>query len=587
MNLESKLRKLVKIENVTFELKDNIVFINGTVKDYNEWIEIGLNIGSLKEVEGVVNNVIWNKNQNSLDKKRNDQRLKIYNSQKNKNAGNYDIIIIGAGVIGCFIARELSKYRNSILVLEKGSDVCLGASRANNGMIHPGISPSFDTLKRKLNIRGNTLYDKICSELDVPFKRVGSLILITSKTFEKYKKKMPGFLYRFVLKKIIPILAKRKGRKNGVKDIEIIKGDKIFELEPWATKEALLALYIPSTGILDPYELTIALSENALENGVNIQLKTEVVGFNKEREKITGVVTSKGTFNCKLVINAAGVFSDEIADLAGSKEFTIHPRKGVEILFNKNVKPGVNHCTAELIIPTPKTSKGGGVNPAIHGNIIWGPTAIEIPSKTDKTVTREEINLMLERYSSVLNKDFPKEKMIRYFAGVRAPTFTEDFIIRPAKWVENLIHVAGIQSPGLASAPAIAEYVLELVQNKGFCKLKNSNFKSKRKGIPTVADMNLDELQKRIEENSSWGNIICTCEMISEAEIVEAINRGAQSIDAIKRRTRAGMGSCQLSYCRLKIANILSRELKIPLNQIIKESSDSTLYDGIVRGEKL
>jgi glycerol-3-phosphate dehydrogenase len=194
---------------------------------------------------------------------------------------------------------------------------------------------------------------------------------------------------------------------------------------------------------------------------------------------------------------------------------------------------------------------------------------------------------MLGKYSNVLNDAFPKKKIIRYFAGVRAPTFTEDFVIRPAKWVENLIHVAGIQSPGLASAPAIAEYVVELVQKKGFSNVKNNNFNPKRKGISSIADMNLEELQKKIERDSSWGNIVCTCEMISEAEIIEAINRGAQSIDAIKRRTRAGMGSCQLSYCRIRIAKILSRKLNIPLNQVIKESADSTLYDGIVRGEKL
>jgi len=586
MSLESKLKKIVNKKNIFFEIKENIVFFKGVVRNYDEWIDVGLKTGQLKGVEGVVNNILWDKNQNSIRKKINDERLKIFNSQKNKNAGTFDIVVIGAGLIGCFIARELSKYQTSVVVLEKGCDVGLGASRANNGMIHPGIAPDFNTLKRKLNIRGNILYDKVCSELDVSFKRVGSLILVTPGTLEKYKNKIPGFLYRFILKKILPILAKRKGKKNGVKDIEIIKGDKIFKLEPWATKETLLAIYIPSTGILDPHELNIAISENAKDNGVKIQLDTEVIGFNKVGKKITGVVTSKGKFNCKLVINAAGVSSDEIADLAGSKEFTIHPRKGVEILFNKNLKPGINHCIAELIIPTPVTSKGGGVNPAIHGNIIWGPTAVEIPSKTDTTVSREEINQMLDKYSTVVNDDFPKKKMIRYFAGVRAPTFTEDFIIRPAKWVENLIHVAGIQSPGLASAPAIAKYVVELVQKQGFSKEKNSNFNPIRKRISSAADISLEELHKRIEKDPSWGNIVCTCETISEAEIVEAINRGAQSIDAVKRRTRAGMGNCQLSYCRLRIAKILSRELKIPLNQVVKESADSKLYNGIVRGEK-
>jgi glycerol-3-phosphate dehydrogenase len=586
MSLKSKLSKIAKGKNIILETRDNIVFVNGTVKNHDEWISLGLAIGQLKGVEGVVNNAVWNELLKSENEKRNYERSKIFDSQKGKERGSYDIVIIGSGVIGCFIARELSKYQDSVLVLEKGSDIGLGASRANNGMIHPGISPGFNTIKRKLNIRGNKLYDRICSELDVPFKRVGSLILITSRTLERYKKKIPNFLYRFILKAILPILVTRKGRKNGIKNLKVIRGEKVFQLEPWATKEALLAIYIPSTGILDPYELTIALSENAMENGVKLMLNTEVVGFNKTGKKITGVVTSKGLFHCKLVINAAGVYSDEIAELAGAREFTIHPRKGVEILFNKNIKPGVNHCLAELTIPTSKTSKGGGINPAIHGNIIIGPTAVEITDRTDTTVTREEITMMLEKYSSILDDDFPKKKIIRYFAGVRAPTFTEDFIIRPAKWVDNLIHVAGIQSPGLASAPAIAEHVVNMVQTKGFSKKANGNHNPKRKRIYSVADMVVEQLQKKIENNPLWGNIVCTCEMISEAEIVEAITRGAKSVDAIKRRTRAGMGSCQLSYCRLRIARILSRELKIPLNQVVKESIDSKLYDGFVRGEK-
>lgn len=586
MSLESKIRKKIKEFDCSFKIKDNIVFLEGKVKSYDEWVDIGLSVGQIKGVEGVVNNIKWSGKQDTFLTDRIANRKKNFNEKKDKSLGKYDIIIVGAGVIGCFIARELSKYKNSVLVLEKGPDVGLGASRANNGMIHPGIAPKYNTLKRRLNIKGNFLYEDICKELDVPFKKSGSLIFITKHTLEKYKKYLPGFFYPLVLKHFIPFFAKRKGKKNGVKDIEIIKGDEIFNLEPWATKNALLAINIPSTGVLDPYELTIALSENAISNGVKILCNTEVVGFKKQDKRITGVVTSKGFFDCKIVVNASGVFADEIAELAGCREYTIHPRKGVLLLFNKNIEPSVNHCLAELVIPSPKTSKGGGVNPTIHKNIIWGPTAVEVESKTDTSVSRDEISIMLDKYSNVLNDDFPKKKLIRYFAGVRAPTFTEDFIIRHAKWVENFVHVAGIQSPGLASAPAIAEYVVELIQQKGLAVDKNQDFNPNRKRISSASIMSLDQLQERIQENPAWGRIVCTCEMISEAEIVEAIHRGARSIDAVKRRTRAGMGICQYSYCRLRIAKILARELKIPLNQVVKESSDSMLYNGIVRGEK-
>ena len=582
MNLESTIYKKIKDSDVSFKIVDNIVILNGTVKKYNDWVDIGLKIGGIDGVEGVVNNITWD---NKKTNERSNQRRKIYDKQKNNQIGTYDIVIIGGGVIGCFIARELSRYTDSIIVLEKEVDVSLGASRANNGMIHPGISPDYNTLKRELNIKGNASYDKICKDLDVLFKRVGSLILITTRTLEKYRKKIPSFFYFFILKRILPFFVKRKGRRNGVNGIKIIRGKKIFKIEPLAIKDTLAAVYIPSTGILDPYDLTIALIENAIENGVEIKLNTEVVGFVKNKSKIEGVVTNKGFIRSKLVINAAGVYVDEIAEMAGAREYTIHPRKGVELIFNKNIFPSINHCLAELKLPTQKTSKGGGVNPAIHGNVIWGPTAVEISDKDDTSIDGNEVSLILDKYNTVL-QDFPKHKLIRYFAGVRAPTFTEDFIIRKAKWVNNFIHVAGIQSPGLASAPAIAEYVLSIVKDMGYANEEKLNFNQKRKKILSAAEMKLDELEKKIKKTPSWGRIVCTCEMISEAEIIEAISRGAKSIDAIKRRTRAGMGDCQLSYCELRIADIISRELNIPLNQVVKESEESKLYNGIIRGEK-
>lgn len=583
MSLESKVKKKLIDSNISYKIIDNIVFLNGSVKKYDDWIDIGLKIGEIKGVEGVINEITWN--YNKIDERKN-KRKKTYDQQKNNLISSYDIAIIGGGVIGCFIARELSKYTDSIILFEQDSDVSLGASRANNGMIHPGISPKRKTLKRLLNIKGNASYENVCKELDVEYKRVGSLILITPSTFEKYRKKLPSFLYFFLLSRIIPFFAKRKGKRNGVKGIKILRGKKIFKIEPRATRDTIAAIYIPSTGILDPYDLTIALMENAVDNNVEFKLNTEVVGFVKKNNRIDGVVTNKGLYNCKLVINAAGVFTDEIAELAGSREYTIHPRKGVELMFDNSVIPSVNHCLAELILPTLKTSKGGGVNPTIHGNVIWGPTAVEVIDKNDTSVGTEELSLILEKYTTVL-QDFPKDKLIRYFAGVRAPTFTEDFIIRPAKWVDNLIHVAGIQSPGLASAPAIADYVVSLVKEKGFLSRKNPDFNPKRKGIKSAANMNMEELEKKIKKNPLWGRIICTCEMISEAEIIEAINRGAKSIDAIKRRTRAGMGNCQLSYCELRIASIISKQLNIPLNQVFKESAESNLYNGLVRGEEI
>ncbi len=578
--------KTLKNTDITCETRDNIIFLNGTVDTYDEWVDIGLKKGAQKNVEGVVN-LIEIKNSSFLSdyNERMAHRREIFEKQKNNVIDDSDIVIVGGGVIGCFIARTLSKYRGRITLLDKHPDVGLEATRANNGMIHPGISPSYHTHKRKLNIKGNRAYDKICKELDVRFKRTGSLILITPRTFLKYKKYMPGF-YKFFLKHVLPFFVKRRGEKNQVKGIEIIRGQKIFEVEPLATKDALCAVYIPSTGVLDPYDLTIALAENAVDNNVDLRCNHEVVGFLKTKDKITGVVTNHGVIKCRLVINAAGVYVDEIADLADSREFTIHPRRGVELIFDKTIEPSVNHCLAELVLPTSKTTKGGGVNPTVHKNIIWGPSAVEVDDKTDTGVDREEICGMLERYKTVVDSCFPTAKLIRYFAGVRAPSFTEDFIIRCAKWTSNLIHVAGIQSPGLASAPAIAERVLGLVQKKKLSTVKNKDFKPKRERIVSASELDETQLKEKIGKDPAWGNIVCTCEMISEAEIVEAVKRGAKSIDAVKRRTRAGMGSCQQSYCELRIAKILARELKKPLNEVVKETKNSKLFNGYVRGEQ-
>ena len=567
--------------DISFQVKDDIVFLKGEVEDHSEWVKIGLEIGKISGVEGVVNDIDWRGKKEKDDQ----NRKRKFEENRNKRLGDHEIVIIGGGIIGCSIARELSKYKVDVALVEKGPDVSLGQSRANNGMVHPGLSPSKNSLKRELNVKGNAMYDELCEELDVPFERVGSLILMTPRTLEKYSKYIPSPIYRFILKLILPWFVKRKGEKNGIEGVEILDGEEVKGEEDCITDDVISAVKVPSTGIVDPYQYTIALYENAEKNGVDFYLETEVVGFNKDRNNVKQVVTDKGYLNCDLVINAAGLYSDDVAEMAGAREYTIHPRKGVELLFNKRLKDSVNYCLAELKLPSHPTSKGGGINPTVHGNIIWGPTAEEIEDKDDTSVEKEKIEEIKERYSTIM-PDFPNNDFIRYFAGVRAPSFTEDFIIRPAKWIKNFLHVAGIQSPGVASAPAVADYAIEQLKKMGVELEKDEDFDGKRRSIDRAAEMNEDELKRKIEEDERWGNIVCTCEMVSEAEIVEAINRGAGSFDAIKRRTRAGMGECQESYCLLRIAEIISRELDIPLNEVKKEWDESNFFDGIVRGEE-
>ncbi len=583
MRIPQKVKKITDESkyNISFVVEEDIVFLKGKVETYEDWVDIGLKIGGIKGVNGVVNDIVWDerKDKASEDRKKRSKR------SKKENLGEYDIVIIGGGIIGCSIARELSKYELDVALAEKEPDVSLGQTRANNGMVHPGIAPSKDTLKRRLNVRGNAMYGELSQELDVPFKRVGSLILITPRTMEKYRKYLPGPLYRFFLKHVLPWFVKRRGEMNGLEGIEILKGEEVFQEESGIVDDVISAVKIPSTGIVDPYEWTIAMYENAKKNDVDFYLNTEVLAFDKERGLIKRVFTDRGVLKCGHVINAAGLYSDVIAEMAGTKEFTIHPRKGVELLFNKRLEDRVHHCLAELKIPSHPTSKGGGINPTVHGNIIWGPTAEEVESKSETSVDKEEIHEIMQKYSTILPQ-FPESEFIRYFAGVRAASFTEDFIIRPAKKVKNLLHVAAIQSPGLASAPAIAEYSVELLKDMGVDLRRDESFDGERKSMDRVSEMSEDELKRRIEEDPSWGNIVCTCEMVSEAEIVEAIERDAESFDAIKRRTRAGMGECQESYCLLRIAEVISRELDMPLNQVKKEWKESQFFDGIVRGEE-
>ncbi len=589
MSISRKVKKVLDgyPHDISYGLDHGIVILEGHVDSHEEWVDIGLKVGEVEGVEGVVNEITW-KGREGVKNKRKARLKKKFEENKDKRSTSkvYDVVIIGGGIIGCSIARELSKFELDAALLEKEPDVSLGQTRANNGMVHPGLAPSKHSLKRELNVKGNALYPKLCDELDVPFKRVGSLILITPKTLKKYRKYLPGGLYTFALKYVLPWLVKRKGKRNGLDGIEVLRGDEVLKEEENVTEEVLSAVKIPSTGIVDPYELTIALYENAEKNGVDFYLNTEVVGFKKQDDSIQRVITDEGYLSTRYVVNAAGLHSDEVAELADAREFTMHPRKGVELLFNKRLEDQVDHCLAELTIPSHPTSKGGGINPTVHGNIIWGPTAEEVKSKEDTSVDKKDIDKIMERYSSIL-PDLPESEFIRYFAGVRAASFTEDFIIRPAKRVSNLLHVAGIQSPGVASAPAIAEYSVERLHEMGLSLVKDDDFDGSRKKIDRAAEMSENELKRRIAEDERWGNIVCTCEMVSEAEIVEALERGAASFDAVKRRTRAGMGECQESYCLLRIAEIVSRELEIPLNKVKKEWDESEFFDGIVRGEGL
>lgn len=471
----------------------------------------------------------------------------------------FDVTIIGAGVVGCSIARELAKYDLKVCVVEKGSDVAVGTTKANSAIIHAGYDAKPGTLKGMLNAKGNAMFDKLAQELDFPFKRNGSLVLCFNK------EEMPNLLE-----------LKERGEKNGVPDLEIIYKERILELEPNINDDVYAALYAPTGGIVCPYEMTIALAENAATNGVEFKLETEVVGINKIDDKFI-IKTSKGEIESKLVINAAGLFSDDINNMVSKNKIKIMPRRGEYCLFDKVVGNMAKMTLFQL--PT-KLGKGILVTPTVDGNLLIGPNADDIEDKTDLSNTREGLDDVIDK-AKITFKTIPMKYLIKTFAGNRARGNTGDFIIGEAEDVEGFINAAGIESPGLSSSPAIAEMIVGIVVEK-LHPSKNEKFNPIRKGIPKFRDMTEEERIEAIKKNPRYGRVVCRCETVTEAEIIEAIRRplGARNLDAVKRRTRACMGRCQSGFCSNKVLHILAEELNLSPEDITLFGGKSNLLIG-------
>ena len=476
-----------------------------------------------------------------------------------------DVLIIGGGVIGCAIARELSKNALDILLLDKESDVAMHASSRNDGMIHPGIASHANTLRGKMNVKGNAMYTQLCEELGVPFQRYGNLILYADHIFGTVAE---------------PYLGER-ARKLGIVGGKISR-KRLREIEPNITDRALGAFEYPSSGVLSPYKLTVALAENAVENGAQVSLDTIVTGMEMEGDAIGSVFTNRGAIHPRLVINAAGVFSDQIAEMANDRFFSIHPRKGELVILDKKKGPLVTRSRG-LIDLSQATSdtKGGGVMRTIDQNVLVGPDAYEQPMREDFSTHRENIDAILKKHLPLI-KGFAPSDVITYFAGIRAATYEEEFIIERSEYVQNLIHAAGIQSPGLASAPAIAEEIsritVDALQEQMEVK-PNTGFNPRRRVIPHMSDLTTEEKQEIIRKNPDYGVIICRCEGISKGEIVDTIHSPipATTIDALKRRVRPGMGRCQGGFCSPLVTQIICEETGLSPEEVTKSGEDSNL----------
>lgn len=471
----------------------------------------------------------------------------------------YDVIIIGAGVTGCAIARELSKYNVNACVLEKEEDVCCGTSKANSAIIHSGYDAAEGTLKAGLNVLGNSLVEELSEKLDFPFRRIGSLVVCTSE------------------EDIVKLeVLRERGRRNGVKELSIIYRKEIEQMEPNISDEVFAALYAPSAGIVCPFLMTVALAENAYVNGIDFRFETEVLAIIK-RDYLYEVATNKGYYRTRVIINAAGVYADRLHNMVSCDKISITPRKGEYNLFDKAVGGYIRHIIFQL--PN-RFGKGVLVTPTVHGNLLIGPNAYDTQDREGTNTTHEgleEISLKASR--SIRN--IPMNNIITSFAGLRAHEEHNDFIIGEVKDAEGFFDVAGIESPGLSCAPAIGIMVCDMVRDK-LSLTGKSDFIETRKGIADPDSMSREEWTRLIRENPSYGNIVCRCEMVSEGEILDAIHRplGARSLDAIKRRTRAGMGRCQGGFCTPKIINILEKELGISYMQVTKSGKNSGLIAG-------
>ena len=467
-----------------------------------------------------------------------------------------DIIIIGAGVSGSAIARELSRYKAKTLVLEKEEDVCCGTSKANSAIVHAGFDAKPGTWKAKLNVEGNRMMPALADELDFHYEQCGSLVLCMSE------EDRPG------LQKLYD-----KGIANGVEGLEIIEAERLREMEPNVSPEAVAALWAPTGGIVCPFGLNFALAENARVNGTRFQFNTEVLSAERV-ESGWKLHTNQGELEAKVIVNAAGVHVGLLHNQVAREPLNIVARTGEYYLLDKQASV-VSHTIFTL--PN-KMGKGVLVSPTVHGNTIVGPTAMDIPDYENTATTAEGLADAGEKASYMI-RNLPLRQVITTFSGLRAHGDRHDFVI--GEVAPGFVDCAAIESPGLTASPAIGRYVAGLIRD--ILNLEsNPDFCGKRKGIVNPAVLSLEERNALIKENPAYGQIICRCESVSEGEILDAIHRplGARSLDGVKRRVRAGMGRCQGGFCAPRVMEILARELGISQLEVTKAGPGSELLVG-------
>lgn len=469
----------------------------------------------------------------------------------------FDVAVIGAGVVGGMIARTLSAYDLKICIVERKNDVATGASCANSAIVHAGFDAHEGSLKAKLNVRGSEMMAEVCRELGVKYKNNGSLVI----GFNDEDKAEIENLYR-------------RGVANGVKGLEVIDAAKLRELEPNISKNAVGALWAPTGAIVCPYELTIAAVGNAMDNGAELRLNSEVTAIADAGDHYV-LTTAGGTLEATYIINAAGVYSDAVAKMVGDDSFTVHPRRGEYVLLDKESGGLVRHT----IFRTPsKMGKGILVTPTVDGNLLTGPTSVDMTDKDDKSTTADGLGLVMKQASENV-EGIRFNQTITSFCGLRAVGSTGDFIINMPR--TRFVNVAGIESPGLSSAPAIAEYVEKLLLDAGLSAKKKADFNPTRPAYHAFREMSMEEKNEIIRRDPTYGKIICRCETVTEGDILDAIHSPipAVTLDMVKSRLRAGMGRCQGGFCSPRVAALIAEETGVTLDKVTKKGGDSWLVE--------
>ncbi len=471
----------------------------------------------------------------------------------------YDVAVIGAGVSGASTAYQLAHYQLSTVLLERCTDVGFGVSKANSGIIHGGFHHPVNTLKAKLEIRGNLMFDKLQYELGFPLKRNGILVVA-------YAEEQMATVLRLY----------NQGIANGVHNLEMCGHDRLMQLEPKLNPEAVGGFFAPNGGTIEPYRYVFSLVESAVHNGVNLNCEFEVVSGKFENGAWTISAKDGREVRARYVVNAAGLYTDQISKAFGGEEFQIHPRKGEEYLLDRN-----SEARPERVIfpvPTPH-SKGILVIPTAEGTTMIGPTADPTEDKEDTTTSSDHMQRIVALVSQMV-KGISTRDIITSFAGLRPVLDSEDFYIALSEKIPQFVQVAGIQSPGLTASPAIGEYVKDLLKSGGLKLTEKKDYDYELPHRHEVRHESLEQLDQLHDEDPTWTHLVCRCEKISEAEIIEAIHKGHHTLDGIKFYTRAGMGRCQGGFCSARIMEIVSRETGLPLSELTKNGGASRLTTG-------